>query len=123
MPFNDRYTIISELDTAKAVPPEGATRPFYAISATQVMVAWRGTEMSGFADLNTDVTFRPVAPEVAANCEPKVSCVNLTPEGSVHLGFRNAYEAAMRIYAEDICTAIADTARFKELFICGHSLG
>ncbi|WP_424475897.1 lipase family protein, partial [Pseudomonas viridiflava] len=109
--------------TAQAVPPEGDTQLFYVISATQVLVAWRGTEMSGFADLNTDVTFRPVAPEVAADCEPKVPCANLTPEGSMHLGFRNAFEVARRIYAKDLGKDVSDGARFRELFICGHSLG
>nr|WP_122677807.1 lipase family protein [Pseudomonas viridiflava] len=123
VPFNDRYTIIKELNTAQAVPPEGDTQLFYAISATQVLVAWRGTEMSGFADLNTDVTFRPVAPEVAANCDPKVPCANLTPEGSVHLGFRNAFEMARRIYSSDLGTIIFEGAFSRELFICGHSLG
>lgn len=123
VPFSDRYTTIERLDTAEAVPPEGDTQLFYAISATQVLVAWRGTEMDGFADLSTDVTFRPVEPEVAAHCEPKVPCPNLTPEGSVHLGFRDAYEIARRIYSRDLGTVIPGSARFKQLFICGHSLG
>lgn len=59
VPFNQRYTRGLMLDTKKAVPPEGDTQLFYAISATQVLVAWRGTEMDGFADLKTDATFRP----------------------------------------------------------------
>ncbi|WP_424798551.1 lipase family protein, partial [Pseudomonas viridiflava] len=112
-----------ELNTAQAVPPEGDTQLFYAISATQVLVAWRGTEMSGFADLNTDVTFRPVAPEVAANCDPKVPCANLTPEGSIHLGFRDAYEVGSKIYAEDLRVIIPAQSEYKKLSICGHSLG
>ncbi|WP_424822821.1 hypothetical protein, partial [Pseudomonas viridiflava] len=67
--------------------------------------------------MNTDVTLRPVAPEVAANCEPKVSCVNLTPEGSVHLGFRNAFEMARRIYSSDLGKIIFEGAFSRELFI------
>ncbi|WP_412093193.1 lipase family protein, partial [Pseudomonas viridiflava] len=74
-------------------------------------------------DLNTDVTFRPVAPEVAANCEPKVPCDNLTPEGSVHLGFRNAFEMARRIFTKDLGEIIPPQAESKKLFVCGHSLG
>lgn len=124
VPFDHRYTTAEPLDTRKARPPEGDTQLFYAISATQVLVAWRGTEMGyPFTDLVTDLTFRPVQPEVAANCEPKVPCAGLTPEGSVHLGFRDAYEIARRIYAEDLGETIFVDARKRELFICGHSLG
>lgn len=123
VPFSDRYTTALPLDTAKADLPEGDTQLFYAISATQVLVAWRGTEMNGFADLSTDATFRPVAPEVAAICEPKVPCANLTAEGSVHLGFRDAFEVARRIFAEHLGTTISEGIEGRGLFICGHSLG
>jgi hypothetical protein len=123
VPFSDRYTTVESLDTAKAKPPEGHTQLMYAISASQVLVAWRGTEMSGLADLITDMTFRPVKPEFAANCEPKVPCADLTPEGSVHLGFRDAFEKARRIFATDFGDRISVHSRDKELFICGHSLG
>jgi hypothetical protein len=124
VPFNDRYTIVEPLDTSKVDPPEGDTQLFYAISASQVLVAWRGTEMGfPFTDLATDVTFRPVKPEVAANCEPKVSCPDLTPQGRVHLGFREAFEVARRIYAEHLGKTIPENIEGKELFICGHSLG
>ena len=123
VPFRDRYTTIKKLDTAQAVPPEGDTQLFYAISAAQVLVAWRGTEMNGFADLRTDLRLRPVEPEVAANCEPKVPCPNLTPEGSVHLGFREAYEMARRIYSRDFGKVIFEGAESRQFFICGHSLG
>ncbi|MFL6967535.1 lipase family protein [Pseudomonas alvandae] len=124
VPFDDRYTTAEPLDTSKAEPPEGDTQLFYAISATQVLVAWRGTEMAyPFTDLATDVTFRPVQPEVAANCEPKVPCADLTSEGSVHLGFRDAYEVARRVYAKDLGEEIPEAIGGKQLFICGHSLG
>lgn len=123
VPFNDRYVKVEPLDTEKADPPEGHTQLFYAISASQVLVAWRGTEMDGFADLISDATFRPVKPEVAANCEPKVRCADLTPVGSVHMGFRDAYEVARRIYATELGETITEGALEKELFICGHSLG
>ncbi|MBV7576348.1 lipase family protein [Pseudomonas sp. PDM32] len=123
VPFSDRYMTVKPLDTAKAEPPEGDTQLFYAVSASQVLVAWRGTEMNGLADLRTDATFRPVKPEVAANCEPKVPCADLVPEGSVHLGFRDAFEIARRIYAKHLGETITVESRAKELFICGHSLG
>jgi len=125
VPFNDRYVSVEPLDTTNAQPPEGDTQLFYAINASQVLVAWRGTEM-GFPhapDLATDLTFRPVKPEVAANCEPKVACADLTAKGSVHLGFRDAYEVARRIYAGDLGKTILEETQFKQLFICGHSLG
>ncbi|MCP1446061.1 hypothetical protein J3D54_005193 [Pseudomonas sp. GGS8] len=123
VPFNDRYTSVEPLDTTQAQPPEGDTQLFYAISASQILVAWRGTEMDGFADLSTDATFRPVKPEVQVLCEPKVPCTDLTPEGSMHLGFRDSFELARRIYAKDLGKTIPEKAFEKELFICGHSLG
>lgn len=122
VPFSDRYTTVKPLDTTQAQPPEGNTQLFYAISASQVLVAWRGTE-TGFPDLATDLTFRPVKPQVQANCEPKVPCDDLTPAGSVHLGFRDAFEVARRIYAKELGETISDKAAFRKLFICGHSLG
>ena len=123
VPFSDRYVTAEPLDTAKADPPEGHTQLFYAISAAQVLVAWRGTEMEGLADLITDATFRPVKPEIAAICEPKVPCPGLTAVGSVHLGFRDAFEVARRIYAAELGKMISEKALNRKLFICGHSLG
>lgn len=123
VPFSDRYVIAEPLDTAKAVPPEGDTQLFYVISASQVLVAWRGTETSGLADLITDTTFRPVKPEVEAKCEPKVPCGDLTPVGSVHLGFRDAYEVIGRVFTNDFWKTIPEETFDKKLFICGHSLG
>lgn len=122
VPFSQRYTEALMLDTEKADPPEGDTQLFYAISASQVLVGWRGTEEK-FADYRTDVTFRPVKPEVPANCEPKVPCADLSPVGSVHLGFRDAYEVARRVYPKVLGRTIPEEARDKKLFICGHSLG
>ena len=123
VPFRERYVTAEPLNTGKADPPEGDTQLFYAINASQVLVAWRGTEMNGFADLKTDVTLRPAKPEVAVLCETQVPCADLTPQGRVHLGFRDAFEVARRIYARDLGKTIPDSAFDKELFICGHSLG
>ncbi|MGE4335748.1 MAG: lipase family protein [Pigmentiphaga sp.] len=122
VPFSERYTLAEALDTAKAEPPEGDTQLFYAISGTQVLVGWRGTE-PGLADLLSDVTFRPVKPEVAANCQPKVPCEDLTAKGSVHLGFLDAFEVARRVFAKDFKEVILENAQTRRLFICGHSLG
>lgn len=123
IPFNQRYTQALMLDTGKADPSEGDTQLFYAISASQLLVAWRGTEMDGLADVSTDLTFRPVKPEVQAACKPKVSCTDLTSEGSVHLGFRESFDLASKIYTKELGEIIPGAAFDKELFICGHSLG
>lgn len=123
VPYNDRYVRVEPLDTTQAQPPEGNTQLFYAISASQVLVAWRGTEMNGIDDLVTDTTFRPVEPKVMANCEPKVSCGDLAAEGSVHLGFRGAFEVAIRNFLQDLGGTIPEKAAERKLFICGHSLG
>lgn len=122
VPFSDRYTTAELLDTAQAEPPEGDTQLIYANSASQVLVAWRGTEPNG-QDIRTDATFRPVDPQVQALCEPKVPCADLTPEGSVHMGFRDSFELATRIFAKDLKETINEKARDRKLFICGHSLG
>lgn len=123
VPFNERYSLALPLDTAKADPPEGDTQLFYAVSSSQLLVSWRGTEMNGMADLITDSTFRPVKPEVAANCAPKVPCTDLVEAGSVHLGFRDAYEMAVRLYEKDLREKIYQEIPLKNIFICGHSLG
>ncbi|KQN48078.1 Pdl protein [Pseudomonas sp. Leaf48] len=123
VPFNERYFDVKSMDTRQAQPPEGNTQLFFAISATQVLVAWRGTETDGRADLITDVTFRPTKPKVATHCEAKVPCGDLTSAGSVHMGFRDAFEVAIRNYPEELRTTIPEEALLKKLFICGHSLG
>ena len=124
VPFSERYTGTAMLDTKIAKPPEGDTQLFYAISASQVLIGWRGTEMNfPFPDLATDVTFRPVKPQVQANCEPKVPCDDLTPRGSVHLGFRVAYEVARRVFESDLVNAFLERLVGKDFFIFGHSLG
>ncbi len=123
VPFADRYLTVKPLDTAEAEPPEGDTQLFYAINASQVLVAWRGTEMDGFADLKTDLTIRPVKPELALVCETQVPCAELAPQGSVHLGFRDGFEVARRIYARELGKTIPEALDGRKLFICGHSLG
>ena len=123
VPFSDRYTVSELLDTSQAEPPEGHTQLFYAISATQVLVAWRGTETDGVDDLITDLSFRPVEPQAAASCKPSVPCPDLTAQGRVHLGFHNGFEIARKVYARDLERTIPLRAEDRQLFICGHSLG
>ncbi|WP_236236035.1 lipase family protein [Pseudomonas faucium] len=123
VPFSDRYTVSESLDTSQAEPPEGHTQLFYAISATQLLVAWRGTETDGVEDLITDLAFRPVPPQAAASCEPSVPCPDLATQGRVHLGFRNGFEVARKIYSMELGRVIPEVAKDRSLFICGHSLG
>ncbi len=125
VPFSERYTEYKALDTSRAEPPQGHTQLFYAISASQVLVAWRGTEFNSWdlPDVVTDLTLRPVRPEVEANCAPSVPCADLTEDGKVHLGFREGFEVARRAFAEQLGRTIPDQAFNRQLFICGHSLG
>nr|WP_314527512.1 lipase family protein [uncultured Pseudomonas sp.] len=123
VPFNNRYSVAMSLDTSHSDQPEGRTQFFYAISALQVLVAWRGTEMDSFEDLRTDLTFRPVEPRISTSCETKVSCDDLASKGSVHLGFRDAFKKARRIYAQHFEEMIYENLGGKKLFISGHSLG
>ena len=121
VPFRDRYIEAVMLDTREAETPEGDTQFFYATSSAQVLVSWRGTE--SWRDFVTDLTFRPVDAPYSGSCQPKVSCAEFVPSGSVHLGFRNGFEVAERIYAKELKVSIPESAMEKELFICGHSLG
>jgi len=123
VPFSERYTVSELLDTNEADPPEGHTQLFYAISAAQVLVGWRGTETDGIDDLITDLSFRPVQSPPAASCEPSVPCPDLTTQGRVHLGFRNGFEVARKIYERELMDIIPEAVQTRQLFICGHSLG
>jgi hypothetical protein len=123
VPFDGRYTVGELLDTAKLDIPEGDTQLFYAISAEQVLVAWRGTEMSGLRDLFTDAAIRPVKSESAISCKSVVPCPDLTVAGSVHLGFLESFNLAHKVYALPLSMTIPDAAEKRKLFICGHSLG
>jgi hypothetical protein len=123
--FDDRYEPCEVLNTAKAEIPQGDTQFFYVTNATQVLVAWRGTDFDriGAPDLVTDLTFRPVDPKLASSCSPSVPCPDLSLEGRVHLGFREAYKAAHTLFAVDLTREIPGKLLGKKLFICGHSLG
>lgn len=124
VPFDDRYTTIRPLNTAKSKTPQGDTQLFYAISAVQVLIAWRGTEMKGSAeDLITDLTFRPVDPVTKNECQLAVPCNEITSAGRVHMGFRDAFEQANFLFSNELLDAIPRSAIDRELYICGHSLG
>lgn len=123
VPFSERYTISKLLDTSQVEPPEGHTQLFYAISAAQVLVAWRGTETDGVDDLITDLSFRPVESKATVSCESSVPCPELTAQGRVHLGFRDGFEIAKKVYERDLDEIIHGSAIDKKVYICGHSLG
>ncbi len=125
VPFDDRYELCEVLNTAKAEIPQGDTQLFYVTNATQMLVAWRGTDFDriGAPDLVTDLTFRPVEPTLSSSCSPSVPCADLSLEGRVHLGFREAFMAAHTLFAVDLTREIPGKLLGKKLFICGHSLG
>ncbi|WP_456291484.1 lipase family protein [Pseudomonas sp. AK106] len=125
VPFDDRYEPCQPLNTARAEIPQGDTQLFYVANATQMLVAWRGTDFDRISapDLVTDLTFRPVDPKLSSSCAPSVPCPDLSGEGRVHLGFRNAYVAAHTLFTADLTSKILDKLPGKKLFICGHSLG
>lgn len=125
IPFDDRYDPCEVLDTAKAAIPVGDTQLFYVTNATQVLIAWRGTDFDriGAPDLFTDLTFRPVEPEFTSSCSPSVPCPDLSLEGRVHLGFRTAFTAAHTLFAVQLTREVPGKLLGKKLFICGHSLG
>uniref|UniRef100_A0A7C2BCL4 Lipase family protein n=1 Tax=Pseudomonas graminis TaxID=158627 RepID=A0A7C2BCL4_9PSED len=125
VPFNDRYEPCDVLDTAKADIPKGDTQLFYVRNTAQMLVAWRGTDFDKIhaPDLITDLTFRPVKVDFKAECAPSVPCTDLTSEGRVHLGFRNAFKAVQTVYARRFEEEIPEKILGRKIFICGHSLG
>jgi hypothetical protein len=125
VPFDDRYQPCEVLNTARAAIPKGDTQLFYVKNSTQILVAWRGTDFDRLhaPDLATDLTFRPVPPELRLACAPSVPCADLAVEGRVHLGFREAFKVAENLYARDFGEYIPQHTAGRKLFICGHSLG
>ena len=125
LPFDDRYETCVVLNTAKAAVPKGDTQLFYVRNATHILVAWRGTDFDRLhaPDLITDLTFRPVPPELKLNCAPSVPCTDLAVEGRVHLGFREAFKVAETLYDRHFSEFIPEDTLVRKLFICGHSLG
>lgn len=123
LPFDGRYSTAVALDTGRADPPRGDTQLFYAYSATQMVVAWRGTEFKyPFDDAFTDAKFRPVKPPEYEWCDAQVACGDLVSAGKMHLGFRDAYGLMKNLYALDL-REIFEHGRYRSFFVCGHSLG
>ena len=123
VPFEGRYTEAEFMDTNKQNPPHGHTQLFYAMSNTQLLVAWRGTEPTKIHDLITDASFRPVSPSAISSCEPNVPCPDLVAQGRVHYGFYKAFKLAQNVFSQKLKDYIPVRAVGKDLFICGHSLG
>jgi hypothetical protein len=125
LPFDNRYESCHVLDTARADTPQGDTQLFYVMNSTQMLVAWRGTDFDRIhaPDLATDLTFRPVLPELKASCAPSVPCIDMALEGRVHLGFQTAYKAATSCYPVRLAQHLPENIGGKKLYICGHSLG
>jgi len=121
VPFTQRYTVAEALDTSEVESPLGDTQLFYAVGFAHVLVSWRGTA-SG-QDALTDLMFRPVDPTLVAGCDDAIPCKDLTSVGKVHFGFRKAFDVAKEIFVREFEGVIAEAAKGKEFFICGHSLG
>ncbi len=122
--FDDRYLLVEVMDTENPATPGGDTQLFYAVNDSQVIVAWRGTEIElPLADLKTDIRFRPVEFENEAFCIPAVKCEDLILQGRVHLGFKEAYDFAKKTHQFKLIDQLSAPLDEKNLFICGHSLG
>lgn len=125
VPFGDRYITWTRMNTATAVPPEGDTQLLKVSNPVHVLVAWRGTDFDRILapDLATDLTFRPVEPDLKASCAPSVTCADLALDGRVHLGFKRAFKAATSCYADHLTQDLPQSVGGRKLYICGHSLG
>jgi hypothetical protein len=125
VPFDDRYQRCEVFNTATADVPEGDTQLFYVRNSTQMMVAWRGTDFDRISvpDLRTDLTFRPVKPELTPACAPSVPCADLALDGRMHLGFSEAYRVVPRLFPFRFKEDLPSRLEGRKLYVCGHSLG
>lgn len=82
------------------------TQGFVAANDNVIVVAFRGTEVTEFVDVLTDL---------------KVKKENFSPHGFVHRGFLGAYKAVQK----DVLTAVESlrTNSKQTIWITGHSLG
>ena len=93
VPFRDRYTAAEFLDSKTADAKEGnrplidSTQLFYAENASQVIVAWRGTQE--IPDWLTDASY-----------SPQPCPAELAKAGCIHGGFLNAYHLAKERFGE-----------------------
>ncbi|MEC5345321.1 lipase family protein [Brenneria populi] len=123
VPFRQRYTDVGYIDSLRAADPEGSSQLFYAANATEIIVAWRGTEMDEWEDIKTDGTFRPQS----FSCEIKVPCLESVKQGKVHKGFWDGFcrvDSSNDGKIQEKYQQIVDLLIVKrKLFVCGHSLG
>ncbi|MDX5631036.1 MULTISPECIES: lipase family protein [unclassified Brenneria] len=123
VPFSQRYTDVGYIDSLRAAKPEGSTQLFYAANVTEIIVVWRGTEMTSWADIKTDGTFRPQS----FSCEIKVPCIELSKQGKVHKGFWDGFclvDSSKDGKIQEKYQQMVDLLIVKrKLFVCGHSLG
>ncbi|CPR18709.1 lipase family protein [Brenneria goodwinii] len=123
VPFSQRYTDVGYIDSLRAAKPEGSSQLFYAANATEIIVAWRGTEMTSWEDIKTDGTFRPQS----FSCEIKVPCIELVKQGKVHKGFWDGFclvDSSKDGKIQEKYQQMVDLFIVKrKLFVCGHSLG
>ncbi|MDF7680989.1 lipase family protein [Enterobacteriaceae bacterium ESL0689] len=111
VPFRQRYIDPRFLDTSAGSAGEGGTQLFYVHNKKQMIISWRGTELTKWNDIKTDVSFRPVP------------CGDIISGGRAHKGFLDAYRLAVYKFSVRFNTDIPRLCNERELFISGHSLG
>ncbi|WP_237388355.1 lipase family protein [Xenorhabdus sp. Sc-CR9] len=125
VPFSDRYTEVVYIDSNKQDVPQGHTQLFYVANKKEVIVGWRGTEMTETKDVLTDGTFQPLE----LSCTEKGICSGFIEKGKVHKGFWEAFHLVKDIQVPDIekretvFEHVLGLAEARKLFVCGHSLG
>ncbi|MCP9268957.1 lipase family protein [Xenorhabdus sp. XENO-1] len=125
VPFSDRYTEVVYIDSNKQKIPQGHTQLFYVANKKEVIIGWRGTEMTETKDLLTDGTFQPLE----LGCTPKGVCSDFSEKGKVHKGFWDAFHLVTEIQVpkrddgKTVFEHIIELTQNKKLFVCGHSLG
>ncbi|CBJ80630.1 putative lipase protein [Xenorhabdus bovienii str. Jollieti] len=124
VPFSERYTKVVYIDS-KVQGNTGHTQLFYAANKQEIIVGWRGTEMTETQDLMTDGTFQPIELGSTAN---GVSS-GFSEKGKVHKGFWDAFHLITEIKVSEgndkktVFEEIIKLTESKKLFVCGHSLG
>ncbi|MDC9580709.1 lipase family protein [Xenorhabdus sp. PR6a] len=125
VPFSDRYTEVVYVDSNKQKVPQGHTQLFYVANRKEVIVGWRGTEMTETQDLMTDGTFQPIELGIT----PKGVSSGFSEKGKVHKGFWDAFYLIKQIQVPKrndgkmVFEHVIELTENKKLFVCGHSLG
>lgn len=111
VPFSQRYNQVEFIDTSKKAEGDSDSQMFYASSATEAIVAWRGT--ASIDDVATDANGIPVS---AADIEGL--------SGNMHNGFKKAFIAtALSNEKSKEYSAFNTALKGKKLYLSGHSLG